>query len=379
MKKLFPALFFITTIALHGQSFSKAEIDHIQQDIDSICNSSAYPGVVFSIVLPEGKPLSFPGGWADKESSVRMSSSHLLHGGSTGKTVVSAITMMLIEEGKLNLDDKLSDLFENASWIEKLPNADVLTLRHLLQHTSGIPRYVFKPDFTSALIEDPKRIWRPEELLEFVAGDKPEFTAGSNFSYADTNYILIGMIIEKITGEAFYSYAQKKLLDPLGLKSFSPTSSSQIPMMSQGYFDADADLALGFKSPFLINGVAQNNTQFEWTGGGYSYETREYAQLLKLICEGKVFDTEKTEFFKTVNSAQIGGEYGLGIHKLSFPEMGDFYGHGGFFPGYYSIGMYHPKSKMSFAMQINSTEMAHIRKFFPDYLTMLRRILAIND
>src|SRR5690606_529053 len=113
------------------------------------------------------------------------------------------------------------------------------------------------------------------------------------------------------------------------LQSFTPTNTRMIPNMAQGYYDSDSEYALGFDSPFLKDGKTQNNMQWEWTGGGYAYKTHEYAQLLKLIYEGKVFDFEKVkdDFFGYINSQEIGGQYGMGVHKLTLPGVGEVIGH----------------------------------------------------
>ncbi len=352
--------------------------DKLTARLTEIREASGYPGIVFSVVEADGTAHTIVSGWADKEAGVAMTGDHLLHSGSTGKVVVSAVLLQLVHQGKLELDDPMKKYLGKEPWYSQLPNAETITIRHLMQHTSGIVRYEFKDEFLGDLANDADRVWKPEELISYVLGDTAAFEAGKGFTYADTNYILLGMIIEKVTGKKFYDLAQKQVLDPLKLNSFTPTNTRIIPGMAQGYFDPASEYALGFKSPFLVNGVAQNNMQFEWTGGGYAYKTKEYAQLLKAIHEGKVFNLSKVgaDFYGTVPSPEIGGAYGLGVHEFEFKDLGTFYGHDGFFPGYYTIGLYHPESRMAFAMQINSTDMPHLRSFFKDYLMMVREVLS---
>lgn len=83
-----------------------------------------------------------------------------------------------------------------------------------------------------------------------------------------------------------------------------------------------------------MDGEAQNNMQFEWTGGGYAYKNSDYARLLKSIYEGEAFDMEalEEEFFDYADAEEIGGMYGLGVIKYEFPGLGTFIGHSGFFP-----------------------------------------------
>jgi len=375
MKKQTSIFLFLLTLlfSTYGQSLDQ----RLKQNLDSICKTSGYPGVVFAYVSADGKSHPIVSGFADKEAEVKMTPEHKLHSGSTGKVVVSAVAMQLVQEGELQLDKRLRDYLGENEWFDRLPNADSITVRHLMQHSSGIERYEFKEAFLTDLTRDPDRVWKAAELVAYVLDDQPPFAAGQGFTYADTNYILLGMIIEKITRDTFYHQAKIRILDPLGLASYTPTYTRKIPMMAQGYYDPSSEYALGFKSPFLKDGVAQNNMQFEWTGGGYAYQTQEYAQLLKKIYEGEVFDLDKVgeDFFRFIESPEIGGQYGLGVQQMTLPEIGKLWGHSGFFPGYYSIGLYDPERKMSYAMQINSTDMPHLQCFFRDYMTMIKKVI----
>lgn len=360
--------------------FATAQLDdQLKKTLDSLSEASGYPGVVFAYVSKDGESHPIVSGWADKENGVEMTKDHLLHSGSTGKVIVSAVLMQLVINGKINLDDPIKKHLGSNDWFSRLPNEDSITVRHLMQHSSGIQRYEFKDEFLEVVAANKEKVWTPEDLVFYVLDDEPLFAAGKGFSYADTNYILVGMIIEKVTGEKFYDLAKKWVLDPNNLTSFTPTNTRMIPNMAQGYYDAESEYALGFDAPFLKDGRTQNNMQWEWTGGGYVYKTHEYAQLLKLIYEGEVFDLEKVEedFFGYIEAPQVGGQYAMGVHKLQLP-IGEVIGHSGFFPGYNTAGFYHPESQISFAMQINCTNRPQLRSFFRDYLFMIRKVLANN-
>ena len=362
---------FITTV-LFAQTDKQ-----IQSTLDSICKASGYPGVVFSYVDELSNKHEYASGMADTLRGLPMKPTYKMHGGSTGKTIVSSIIMQLVLEGKISIEDKISQHLGSNTWYSRLANHKDITIRHLLQHSSGIVRYEFKPSFLKQLHEDPLKIWKPEELLSFVFDDQPPFEAGKGFTYSDTNYILLGMIIEKVTGKEFYEEAKRRILIPHKLTSFTPTNSDKIDMMAQGYYEEGSEYALGFKAPFLKDKIAQNNMQFEWTGGGYAYKTSDYALLLKKIYEGEIFELDKVkdDFFKYIDAQEIRGEYGLGVIKYEVPEIGVLIGHSGFFPGYNTLGFYHPKSKTSFAMQTNSTSVQQLRKFFGDYLLLVKSVV----
>ena len=123
--------------------------------------------------------------------------------GSVGKTYAAAVALQLCEAGRLDLDAKTARWLSDEPWFPRLPNAEQLTLRQLMNHTSGLRDHVWMPDFHAALAADMQRVWRPEELVAYVLDTEPLFPAGAGWSYADTNYILVGMIIERVTGRPF--------------------------------------------------------------------------------------------------------------------------------------------------------------------------------
>lgn len=353
----------------------------LQRQLDSLRAKSEYPGVVFSYVNSNGDNNTIASGWADKEANIVMTEDHLMHSGSTGKTIVSALVMQLVIDGLIDLDNPIKTYIGTEPWFNQLPNANDITVRHLLQHSSGIQRYEFKDAFIKEVHADITKLWKPEDLINYVLNDTALFEAGKGFSYADTNYILVGMIIEKVTGERFYDLAFERILKPNDLLSFTPTNTRFIANMAQGYYDPASEYALGFKSPFLKNGETQNNMQWEWTGGGYAYKTKDYARLLKLLYEGKIFDLTQVQedYFRYIDSPSIGGKYGLGVHQLTLPGIGEVIGHSGFFPGYNTAGFYHPESGMSFVMQINVTNLPQLRSFFKDYIWMIQQTLKEKE
>ncbi len=368
----------VIILSLLVSSFSSfCQPADLQTLLDSLRNKSGYPGIVYSTVAKDGTAETFVSGWADVENEIAMTESHKLHGGSTGKTIVSALIMQLVQDSKLAFDDPVKKYLGSYSWYDRLANSDSITIKNLLQHSSGIVRYEFKEAFLSEVIKDPDRIWKPEQLISYVLDDDPSFSPGNGFTYADTNYILLGMIIEKVTGKSFYQLAQERVLEPLGIKSFTPTNTRTVSQMAQGYYTEGSQYALGFTAPFLKDGITQNNMQFEWTGGGYCYATVDYAQLLKKLYEGEVFDLDavKDQLFDFKEAPEIGGEYGLGVMRYNFPGLGAFIGHAGFFPGYNTVGLYHSETGMAFAMQINSTNIEQLQKFFGDFFSLTKQAL----
>ncbi len=356
---------FCISIPLNGQ-------DSIQHRINQIIDDGHYPGIYFSVYdVTTGESSNYTGGFADMENDITMTSRHKLLSGSTGKTFVSAILMQLIGESKLQPDMPVSDFLGEEDWFTRLPNHEAVTVKNLMQHQSGLERYEFKPAFLEEVVKDADRVWQPEELIDFVLDDEPLFAAGEGFAYSDTNYILLGMIIEKITGKSYYENLEDRILQPLSLKDIVPTNTRTIDGLAQGYM-AEED-PLGFTGKMLEHGKARYNMQFEWTGGGLAFRTSDYARWLGLLFNGKAFDMESLHdtFYQVVEAPEVGGKYGMGFQVFELPGLGESYGHSGFFPGYFTLGIYLPEKKLAIAMQVNTTEQEKVRNFFRDFLGLV--------
>jgi D-alanyl-D-alanine carboxypeptidase len=275
--------------------------------------------------------------------------------GSVGKTSALAVALQLVKEGKINLDDKVEKYLGAEKWFARLPNAKDITVRQLMNHTSGLIRYEFKDQFTKDLSANPDKVWKPQELLSYLFDEKAPFEAGKGWDYSDTNYIVLGMIIEKVTGKKYYDQATKRILKPLKLKNTKPQDKREIKGLIQGY--AGDQNPFGGKDKVLENGKFVINPQFEWTGGGFVSNSEDLARWGKMIYEGKAFDpTLLPQVLDGVSAPMLGKETKYGLCVIIRPtRAGLTYGHSGFFPGYMTDMMYFPDKKIALAIQVNSS------------------------
>ena len=142
--------------------------------------------------------------------------------------------MQLVDEGKINLNDRFIDHFADTAWLEYLPNINSITTKMLLQHTSGLPRYVMKPEIWNAINEEPDKVWTYKERMSYIFNDEPLHEAGKGWGYSDSGYILLGMLIEKITGQYYYDVVFERILDRLNLKDTYPSVKRNIYNLPQG-------------------------------------------------------------------------------------------------------------------------------------------------
>jgi len=354
-------LFFIAGICFAGQQTGPESFEkEIQAKLDSLQQEKKFPGATVGIVLEDGTEIVLASGWADIENKIPMKPLDRMFSGSAGKTFVAAVALQLVQEGKLDLEEKVSTYLGKEPWFTRLPNYKDLTVRMIMQHTGGLPRYVFKETFVDQLLESPDKIWKPEELLGFVFDDTPVNEAGKGWSYSDTDYIVLGMIIEKITKNTFYSELDKRILNPFGFKNTSPSNSRRLEGLVTGY---TGDKVPPFKLPgkLPVNGIYPINPQFEWCGGGLITTSMDMARWAKVLYEGKVFspvlleEMLKPVDFRTGVPGKQG--YGLGVMIFNRP-FGLIYGHGGFFPGYETQMSYFPKWKIALTVQVNADSLS---------------------
>ena len=329
--------------------------EKLQAKLDELHRNGKFPGATLGVALADGRSFGLATGFSDREAKVPMKPSDLMLQGSVGKTYAAVLALQLVKEGKINLDDKIEKYLGKESWFARLPNAGDITVRMLMNHTSGLVRYEFKDQFTKDLTADADKVWKPQELIAYIFETKAPFEAGKGWDYSDTNYIVLGMIIEKVTGKRYYDLVGKRILQPLQLRNTVPSDRRTIRGLSQGY--AGEGNPFGGTDAMIVNGKFAINPQFEWTGGGYASTTEDLARWAKEMYEGRAFDARLLpEMLKGVPAPMLGKEttYGLGV-IIRQTTLGTSYGHSGFFPGYITEMIYFPEHKIALAIQVNSS------------------------
>ena len=216
----------------------------LQAKLEELHGSGSFPGATFGVALADGSSYGLAAGLSDQSRGTAMRPDDRLLAGSIGKTFVSALALGFVGEGRLGLDDPVGKWLGDETWYAGLPNADELTVRMLMNHTTGIPDYVVHPEFIRDLFRDPERVWRPEELVQYEVGSNALSAAGTNYYYTDTNYILLGMVIERATGSSYYTELGRRVLEPFDLDGIVPSDSRRIERLSQGYPGKSMEAAL---------------------------------------------------------------------------------------------------------------------------------------
>lgn len=351
---LFIFLCFISSLVYSQNTQQLSQT--LQQRLDEVREKGGAPGATLGIVLPDGKTIELVSGFSDVESGKAMKIGDRMFSGSIGKTYAMAVVMQLVSEKKLGLDDLASKYLSKTTWFNRLPNASKLTVRMLLNHTGGLPRYVLDPKIWKEAVANPEKIWTIEERLAFIMDAEPVHPAGKGWAYSDTDYILLGAIIEEITGNTYYEEAQKRVLTPLGLKHSSPSNKRKLKGLIPGYTGKEGAFPMP-NSKVVEKGKYVINPQLEWTGGGMINTALDLAKWVKLIHEGKAFESSLLKEVQQAVDLQTGqpAEEGYGFaNQIYRTKYGLVHGHSGIMPGYLSIMEYLPEYGFSIALQINA-------------------------
>ena len=259
------------------------------------------PSISIAIATKRGVVFSEAIGQRDLATHAAADPGELYGIGSITKTFVACVIEQLVDEGRLSLDAKAGDLLGSEA-IAAVPNADRATVLELLNHTSGVPSWEFDRDWIrhgrGAAFEI-GHFWGKADTLDYLrhGRDPPANEPGKGYAYSNTNYTLLGLIIEKVTGHEAVSEVHRRVLDPLGLsdirfEGFEPIDARRLPSRYQ-FFTAEYRRAAGVHplfnrvSPALID-VSRSNLSVEWTAGAMLATMRDLALFMRALRDGRV-------------------------------------------------------------------------------------------
>ena len=211
------------SVRLKADELPHSERKRITAAIRLGFHESSAPGAIVGVQTPRGT-LVRTKGIADVESGTPVRASMYHRIGSVTKTFVGTLMMQLAGEGRLSLKDPISD------YVAGVPNGDAITLRDLVEMTSGLSSYTASSDWLNLLYSSPSRVWRASELAPFGYPSSPLFAPGAQFNYSDSNFVLLGLVIRQVTGRSMSSVLRRRIFKPLGLDhTFWPGSSPALP------------------------------------------------------------------------------------------------------------------------------------------------------
>jgi D-alanyl-D-alanine carboxypeptidase len=273
-------------------------------------------------------------GRADLRKKTPLSPAMSFRVGSITKSFVATVVLQLIGEGKLSLADTLDH------WLPGVvPAGPQITVRELLNHTSGIANYTSEVTFAAALVAMPLRVWTPLELVSFVDGRPPLFAPGTVWYYSNTNFILLGLIVERITGRPLGDELRDRIFQPLGLAHTAlPTAAASMPNpFAHGYLLPNN----GLIPVRTYRDVTAWNPSWAWAAGAVVSTADDLARFYGALLSGDLLKPEllaAMEDTVPMTTDPGGPGYGLGlIHDADVTACSDTWGHDGAVPGYTSF------------------------------------------
>jgi D-alanyl-D-alanine carboxypeptidase len=325
---------------------------------------AGFPGATACLVLRDGTALELAVGTTEREGETAMPSDARMLAGSIGKTFVAALALQLVAEKKLDLDSLVSAHLGEHAWFARLPNAKAMTVRQLMNHTSGLVRYELGEGFLSAFRAEPYRQWKVEEQLAFLFDTKAPFEAGAGWDYSDTNYLVLGLVVDRLLDVPRERAIEERLLKPLGLAKTFAQSSPTLPGLTQGYAGLEQPFG-AFDAVLDPQGKLAFDPSFEGAGGGYVSCAPDLARWVRAYFEGRAFSKELLPQVLEGPLAPMLGRnvrYGLGAILREHEELGPVRGHSGYFPGFLSEMAYYAKHGIGAAVQVNTSEFTKVKR-----------------
>ncbi|MBP9923717.1 MAG: beta-lactamase family protein [Bacteroidia bacterium] len=326
--------------------------NELYQSLLNDITSSGVVGITMSVYHDQTGMWIGASGKADLHNNIDMKSCNISRVGSTVKMFTATTILKLMEEGKLNLDDKISSYMEG-DVINKIENADVATIRQLLQHSGGIYNYIQNLNFQTASLNDFIREWKPEDLLCYAYNQSAYFRPGEDVRYSNTGYILLGMLIEKIEGKPFYKVFEDKIFVPLGLSMTKFAAEDHIPYgIVRGYIDIYSNLQ-------VIESTYFSGWDYYTADGGLISNPYDMSVFFRALVNGQIINSNSLDQMLTWKTPQDPDteffpiSYGLGIFKIETAQ-GIAYMHSGDAVGYYANMIYFPDDHTTIVYAVNS-------------------------
>ncbi|MGA4838147.1 serine hydrolase domain-containing protein [Streptomyces sp. G45] len=301
--------------------------DPVRQDLETLVRSGEAPGALASVKDAHGKFRTYTAGVGDRDTQAKVPRDGQVRIGSVTKTFTAVTVLQLVREGEISLEGHVEDYLPGVVRGESI-DGRAITVRQLLQHTSGLPD--FEDDVTDDILE--RRYLSPRDSLDIALTHKAVFEPGTKWSYSNTNYLVAGLIVQKVTGRPLPEVIAQRILKPTGLR--------------HTYFPAPGETTLrehhprGYRedSPGApLRDVTEIDPSAAWAAGAMvstpSDLNRFYSALLKgdLLAEPQLKEMLTSVPIKT-GEDRYG--MGLGIMKVRLSKDCVVWGHSGGIPGY---------------------------------------------
>jgi D-alanyl-D-alanine carboxypeptidase len=342
--------------------------DRLQTLLESVVENSdsQIPGVILQISSSGMATWSGVAGLADMEIRTPLAQSDKFRAGSIMKSFVSVVILQLVEEGRVTLDTPITEMLPS-NVTSRFINSDRITVRMLLNHTGGIAEWVTESVQVNRIAMSPRKVWQEWEQLEIAAEIGPSFAPGEGWAYSNTDYVLLGQILEQATGKTWREEVRNRIIEPLRLDgtSLPEPGNTEVPdQHARGYHLIDGKLV----------DLTEVDPSMAGAAGGHALmtTTADLIRFLDAVIEGRLFRDEKMleEMLTFVDAPDEHGVpyyYGLGLEKYVFPGGIEMIGHAGSTAGFASV-VYHVAAQgftVSVAVNTQDLEAVYLKVLVP--------------
>lgn len=323
----------ITVADLDAQTATK-----LDTAINEVLARASVPGAIVGVWGPKGKYVrTF--GVANTTTRAPMRPDFYHRIGSVTKTFTVTAVLQLVDEGKIGLDDPI------AKYVAKVPNGDKITLRDLARMQSGLFNYSMSLAFSRDLETDPRRQYSTRQLLDYAFAQPPSFPPGQGYEYSNTNAVLLGQVVEKVSGQPLAAFVHDHITEPLGMSHTSFPDTNAIPdPHAQGYTQ------LTPTGP-IIDSTDWSPSWASWAGAMISTLDDLRIWVPALATGALLRPDTREQRLQTVAMPPVPDDirYGLGI----FDARG-WIGHNGSIPGYQTLAIYSPAEQTTVVALLNT-------------------------
>lgn len=318
--------------------FDERTVERLDEIVRTAIDEAGLPGAVVSISSPERDYLA-AAGLADTETGEAMQAGFFHRIGSVTKTFTVTALLRLVDAGVVGLDDPIGQ------YVPGVMAGERITLRQLAGMQSGLPEYTDEPEFVAAVLADPEASLDPESLIAVISGRPLLFEPGTEVRYTNTNTVLLGLAIEKVTGEPLAEVIRAEVTEPLGLEDTVLPVGNEFPEPhAQGYTAQTLDGELAVATDW--------NPSWAWAAGAMTSTLADLKVWVPALATGELLSPELQA--ERLDTAQLWPDepdagYGLGL----FDNHG-WIGHNGSLPGYQTVAVYLPEAETTLIVMVNT-------------------------
>ncbi|MGX1885461.1 serine hydrolase domain-containing protein [Streptomyces sp. NPDC055287] len=306
-----------------------ARPDTVQQGLSALVHSDGLPAALASVKDRGGRTRTYTAGVGDLATGSKVPKDGQVRIGSSTKTFTAVVVLQLVGEGRIGLDATVDTYLPGLVRGEGIDGRRI-TVRQLLQHTSGLPDY-------EKYVEDDilqHRYFEPRDLLDIALQRKADFAPGTDWKYSNTNYVLAGLIVQKVTGRPLAEEMDRRVIKRIGLR--------------HTYFPAPGDMTIREPHPKGYRGdaagaplrdVTEIDPSAAWAAGQVISTNSDLNRFFTALLAGRLLPAAQlTQMRTTVPLGDTGAGYGLGLMSRPLSCGGVYWGHGGDIEGYETRG-----------------------------------------